>query len=113
MAGINILPSIVDGYMYNEIMHSGGFPSALLVESDTMVGGGGHKPLDHMVIPVGLVCDMRVGNKTMEYAKADIHIDYDPLPDSVFDQLFHLVSGKRTSQKLRGKGSKRKSIRIK
>jgi hypothetical protein len=117
---MNIVPSLVEGYLYSEMYHleggqmSGGFPLQDVVSSGgTMVGGG--QGFANLVVPIGLVCDMRVAPKHIEYVN-----DYDDesvpfMDETLHDSLFgNVTSRKNGSRKTHfPKSSKRKSIRIK
>ena len=135
---MNIVPSLVEGYLYSEMYHlegggegcrmsgggcrmsgggcrmSGGYPLQDVVASgDTMVGGG--HGFANLVVPIGLVCDMRVAPRHIEYVN---HYDDEDVPfmdEALHDSLFGNVTSRKNGSRKKhlGKSSKRKSIRYK
>ena len=126
----NILPSIIQGYMYADMYNLdggdkisvGGFPVTQLVsdeDSDTMTGGArGLSALSSLVVPIGLVNDVRLGQRSLEYKDHGSVQDFDTVDESLFDKLFTLISPttghkqRPQSRKIVNKPSKRKSLRI-
>jgi hypothetical protein len=129
---MNILPSLVEGYMYTEMYHleggqmSGGYPLHDLTSNarDEMIGGtisGGVSGIQfaHLVVPIGLVCDMRVAPRHIDYSVASHDIDdAEPIDESIHDILFANISGRASSNKGSFKKyghnpSKKKSLKVK
>ena len=116
---MNIVPSLVEGYLYSEMYHleggqmSGGFPLQDYFAKDAMVGGG--HGFANLVVPIGLVCDMRVAPKHIEYVNDYDDEDVPFMDETLHDSLFgNVTSRKNGSRKIHfPKSSKRKSIRIK
>jgi hypothetical protein len=121
---MNILPSLVEGYMYSEMYHleggrmSGGFPLQSFVEmsdSTDMVGGGNlcsAIQLAHYVVPIGLVCDMRVGPTHIHY-NGDISYSDKVIDDRIHDILYEKIGRTGSRKKLMRNPSKNKSVRVK
>jgi hypothetical protein len=121
---MNIVPSLVEGYMYSEMYHlegghmSGGFPLSGMSSSTEMVGGsaGSGIQLAHYVVPIGLVCDMRVAPIHIHYATeipdSDDVID-DKIHDILYDNVVGKVSSKGSRKKLMRNPSKQKSMKLK
>jgi len=126
----SILPSIVESYMYADMYNLdggdkisvGGFPATKLItddDVDSMTGGArGLSALSSLVVPIGLVNDLRIGQRSLEYKDHGSVQDVDTVDESLFDKLFTLISptsGHKTrpgSRKIIKKPSKRKSLRI-
>jgi hypothetical protein len=116
---MNIVPSLVDGYMFSEMYHleggrmSGGYPLQQLAASKTgMVGGGSGIQLANYVIPIGLVCDMRVPPRHINYGEPIDEPEY--IDESIHDILLTNVSSRKGSQKKHTRNpSKKKSLKIK
>lgn len=99
---------------------SGGYPLHELASGagDGMVGGGGLSNIQfaHLVVPIGLVCDMRVAPRHIDYSI--MPDDADTIDESIHDILFANVSGRGSSRKgsvkkYRHNPSKKKSLRVK
>lgn len=115
----------MDGYMFSEMYHleggqmSGGFPLQSL--DDDMMSGGGRLgapiQLASYVIPIGLVCDMRVAPRHIEYVNALQDIDdVAPIDDSLHDILYENITrntGVKGSRKKHMRNpSKKKSLKV-
>jgi|LauGreDrversion4_2_1035121.scaffolds.fasta_scaffold359794_2 hypothetical protein len=123
---MNIVPSLVEGYMYSEMMNfeggsvmSGGFPIQAFKENSTgdgsMTGGGGGIQLANLVIPAGLVCDMRVAPVNIQYIYSDKEekvID-DQLHDSLYEKVAAAKLSRGSRKKMWRNAPKQKSLRIK
>lgn len=121
---MNIVPSLVEGYMYSEMMHfeggsvmSGGFPIQAFKENATGDGSmtGGGIQLANLVIPAGLVCDMRVAPVNIQYIYSDK--EEKVIDDQLHDFLYENVAGVKLARGSRKKmlrnAPKQKSLRIK
>lgn len=117
---MNIVPSLVEGYLYSEMYHleggqmSGGTPLHNLGTSNTgMVGGGSNIQLANYVVPIGLVCDMRVAPRYINYSEPVDEVE--PVDESLHDILFSNVSSRKNSSRRKHKRnlSKQKSLKIK
>ena len=104
---------------------SGGYPLHEFASDarDEMVGGalsgGSSIQFSHLVIPIGLVCDMRVAPRHIDYATVSHEIeDVKTIDESIHDILFANISGKASSSKGSYKKyshnpSKKKSLKLK
>jgi hypothetical protein len=111
---MNVVPSLVEGYMYSEMLNlnggekllSGGYPIDLVdhTDHDISVGGGGKAALKHLVIPIGLVCVNR------SYPSLDCEVERpntEMISDTLLDTLYDRVSN------IFVKPSKRKTMKNK
>lgn len=116
---MNIVPSLVEGYLYSEMYHleggqmSGGFPVQDYFAKDAMVGGG--NGLANLVVPIGLVCDMRVKPTHIEYVNDYADEDVPFIDETLHELLIGSVTSRKNGSRKKHLGnlSKRKSIRYK